>query len=389
MRAEHLRDFGILSLAGTASLMPLLVLPAMVGVLVDESDLSEAFAGACASANFAGSSLVAMLLAFRMHHINLRRAATFAFVLAAAMDAVSAFSADRHALFLLARFAAGIGSGAAYTCVVAAFARYDDADRGYGLFVTLQFIVSGLGLYALPVHASALGTEGMFLAIAGIELLALSLVRHLPGKAVVEPGPGAPGALERGVLLAPITILAVLSFGLYEAANNAQFTYVERLGVSIALSDHQIGSSLLIASLAGIPGAFVTVVVGERLGRAAPLTFGVALSVVGLLLLMWADGFVPYLIGSSCMGFTWAFCLPFIQGLMASLDRKGSAVAAGASLSTIGDAAGPGLAAWIVANGQYRDVFSAAIVLLALAWLGFAVSSLRARPAAAQALEGR
>ena len=37
--------FGIYSIAGTITLMPLLVLPALVGVLVDESTLSEVQAG--------------------------------------------------------------------------------------------------------------------------------------------------------------------------------------------------------------------------------------------------------------------------------------------------------------------------------------------------------
>jgi predicted MFS family arabinose efflux permease len=384
LRVENLREFGILSVAGAASMLPLLLLPAMIGVLVDESGLSEAFAGVCASANFAGGATSAMLLAFRMHHIDLRKATTLALLVAAAMDALSAFSADREVVFLLARFASGLATGAAYTCIASAFARYPDADRGYGLFVTLQFVVSGIGLYALPVHASALGTEGMFLSIAGLELLALLLMRHLPGKAI-ELDTGLPGALERSVLLAPATILAVLSFGIFEAANNAPFTYLERLGASIALTQRQLGVALLISSLAGIPGAFVTIAVSQRFGRTGPLALGVALSIVGLGLLMTAKGFAPYLIGTSCLGFTWAFCLPFIQGLMASLDRNGSAVAAGASASTIGDAAGPGLAAWIVGNGQYRGVFSAAIALIAFAWLGFFVSSRRARRAALQA----
>jgi MFS family permease len=224
MRIQNLREFSLLSAAGTVSLMPLLVLPAMIGVLVDESALSERFAGLSASVNFAGGALVSMLMALRMHRIDLRRAAAAALLLAAGMDAVSAFSTGSETLFLLARFAAGVGTGAAYTCISAAFARYADLDRGYGLFVTLQFIVSGIGLYLLPVHASRLGTEGMFLSIAALEVLALALVWYLPGRAVLA-SPERVGRSERAVLLAPATLFAVASFGLFEAANTAQFTY--------------------------------------------------------------------------------------------------------------------------------------------------------------------
>ena len=57
------------------------------------------------------------------------------------------------------------------------------------------------------------------------------------------------------------------------------------------------------------------------------------------------------------MGFSGAFCLPFIQSLLAAIDRKGSAIAAGTSVSTFGSAAGPGAAALVVGGGYYANVF--------------------------------
>jgi hypothetical protein len=49
--------------------------------------------------------------------------------------------------------------------------------------------------------------------------------------------------------------------------------------------------------------------------------------------------FSEYMTGSILLGFSWAFCLPFIQGLLASMDSHGSAVAAVSGASTIGGAA--------------------------------------------------
>ena len=45
MQIANLRQFSVYSVIGTVSFLPLLVLPAMVGVLVDEAALSESFAG--------------------------------------------------------------------------------------------------------------------------------------------------------------------------------------------------------------------------------------------------------------------------------------------------------------------------------------------------------
>jgi len=384
MRIKDFRTFCILSLAGTISIMPLLVLPAMVGVLVDESGMSESFAGFSASVNFLGGAAIALVMAFYMHHINLRKFTAVALLAAAVMDVVSAYSSGHELIFLLARIAAGVGAGGAYTCIVAAFARYREVDRGYGIFITLQFVVSGIGLYLLPVYATSLGTKGMFLMIAGLEVLALLLVRHLPGKAVrqrEEPFKVS----ELGVMLAPATIFAVIGFGLFETANTAQFTYVERLGVAIDLADQKIGTALLIASLAGIPGAFIIVLVGDRFGRTGPLALGISISVAGLLGLIFAQGFISYLIACICMGFAWAFCLPFIQGMLALLDRNGTAIAAGASASTIGGAAGPGIAAAIVGNGQYQNVFMTSIGLFVLCLIGFVMAGIKLKPGTARA----
>jgi predicted MFS family arabinose efflux permease len=369
-----LRRFGIYSIIGTISLMPLLVLPAMIGTLVDETALSETQAGWSASLNFFGGAAAALLMALRMHRLDLRRVAVLAFSLAALGDLASAFSTGQASLFLPVRLVAGIGAGAAYTVVVAAFARLPDVDRGYGLFVTLQFIVSGIGLYLLPVYSTALGVEGMFLSIAALEIAALTLTTHLPGRASDQSNfHGVQSELH--VLLAGATLLGALGFAIFEAANTAQFTYLERLGVSLTLSEQQIGTALLVASLAGIPGAFAIVLLGSRLGRMAPLTTGVGLSICGLLALITGESFASYLLGASLVGFSWAFCLPYIQGLLASLDPHGSAVAAGSASSTIGGSIGPGVAALALGGGSYTHVLGLSMCLLLIALGSFWLAS--------------
>jgi predicted MFS family arabinose efflux permease len=373
MRIDNLREFSIYSAIGIVTLMPLLVLPAMVGVLVDEASLTESLAGWVASVNFIGAAVISLILAFRMHHIDLRKTATIALAFAAVADAVSAYAASPTSGFLVIRFCGGLATGAAYVAVVSSFARFDNFERGYGVFITLQFIVSGLGLYLLPVFSESLGVTGMYLLFAGSDLLALLLVRHLPGRADIDDTDTEQSS-ELSVLFAGATILAMLGFGLFEAANTAQFTYIERAGVSFDLSAQQIGIALLVASLIGIPGAFAIVVVGQRFGTIGPLTFGMGIAIVGLLILVVADTFGWYLVAGCFLGFSWAFCLPYIQTLLAVLDPNGSAIAAGASTATIGGAAGPGLAAVVVGAGDYDRVFQMAIALFLVSLTGMAIS---------------
>lgn len=365
--------FGIYSVAGTITLMPLLVLPALVGVLVDESTLSEAQAGWAASIGFLGSALIALVMAFRMHHLDLRITAMLAFGFAIIGDAVSGFLVDHVFIFMLIRFLTGIGAGAAYTAVVAAFAREPHTDRGYGLFITLQFIVSGIGLYLLPVYGSVLNVKGVYLGFALLNLCGVFLSHWLPRQAPVR-SIGLALKSELSVLLARATIFGALGFAIFEAANTAQFTYVERYGVSLALQDQQLGLALLTGSLAGIPGAFAIVLMGSRFGRIGPLTLGISIAVIGLLIMISATGFSTYLAGSVLLGFSWAFCLPFIQGLLAALDRHGSAVAAGSASSTLGGSVGPGLAALVLGQGNYHGVFYFALALLLASLLSFTLT---------------
>jgi predicted MFS family arabinose efflux permease len=373
MQIANLRQFSVYSVIGTVSFLPLLVLPAMVGVLVDEVGISESFAGWVSSANFVGFSLVALLMAFRMHRVDLRRLAAVGLAIAFTADVLSGFLAAPTAAFLLIRVIAGSANGAAQIAALSAIARLDGAERGFGLLITLQFIVAALGCYILPVYSAELGATGMFLLFAACDLLALALARRLPGRAIDERA-GAERRSERSILFAATTLFALLGYGMFEAANTAQYTYLGRLGVSLAFSDHEIGTALMIASLAGIPGAFTIIVVGKRFGTIGPLTVGIGIAILGLAILITRGEFASYVMAGICIGFSWAFCLPFIQSLMASLDPNGSALAAGASAASIGVAVGPGLAASVVEVGRYEPVFLIAIALLIVSLVGFFIS---------------
>ncbi len=132
-----------------------------------------------------------------------------------------------------------------------------------------------------------------------------------------------------------------------------------------------IGVALMIASLIGIPGAFAIVVIGHRFGTIGPLTLGIVIAVSGLLILLGSETYFWYLLGGCCMGFSWAYCLPYIQSLMASLDRDGSVIAAGTSLSALGSAFGPGAAAYVVGGGKYGNVFTLSLGLFAMTFICF------------------
>jgi predicted MFS family arabinose efflux permease len=374
MRIENFSRFTMFSVIGSVTLMPLLVLPAMIGVLVDQANMSESLAGWSASLNFLGAAAIGLLISLRIHHLNLRQIGTLALALAVVADLASAFMAGPTTAFLVVRTIAGVVLGAAYVAAVSSFARYDGYERGFGIFVTLQFTISGLGLYLVPVFSDELGARGLFVVFAMLDILALFLARHLPDEiAAIKEHRESKSELR--VLFTLAAILAIVGFSLFEAANNAQFTYIERFGVSLDISEHRIGIALLVASLIGISGAFTIVVIGHRFGTIGPLTLGITIAISGLLILLGAETYFWYFMGGCFMGFSWAYCLPYIQSLLASLDRNGTAIAAGTSFSTLGSAIGPGFAALIVGGGKYGNVFTLSIALFVVACVCFFYAS--------------
>jgi predicted MFS family arabinose efflux permease len=370
------------SAVGTVALMPLLVLPAMIGVLVDQAGMTDASAGWSASLHFIGSAVAGLLVSLRIHHLSLRRVASAGLVAAVCCDLLSAATAGPGPVFLLARVATGVVLGTIYVCAVSAFARYDEYERGYGIFVTLQFIVSGIGLYIVPVFSDELGPRGLFFGFAVLESLAHLFARWLPGEAAKDAvaastGSATASATEIRVLLSLAALAAVLGYTLFEAANNAQFTYVERFAMAQGLNEHQTGVALLVASLIGIPGASVIVALGHRLGHLPPLLSSIAIAIGGLALMIVMPGYPVYFVGCSCIGFAWAFGLSYGQSLLASLDRKGSVIAAGAACSGFGLALGPGLAASVVGEQRYVNAFLLAIALFAVASVSFVYAAWR------------
>ena len=140
----------------------------------------------------------------------------------------------------------GLSRGAIYALIALGYTMV------YGIIGLINFAhgeIYMIGAFTALIVASVLGLLGWptlaILVIAALEIGVLALLRHLPGRASDSPSFGA-RRTELHVLLSWATLLGALGFAIYEAANTAQFTYLERLGVALALSDQQIGSALLV-----------------------------------------------------------------------------------------------------------------------------------------------
>ncbi|MGI9205330.1 MAG: MFS transporter, partial [Woeseiaceae bacterium] len=345
------------------AILPILILPTMVGALIEYSGFTESEAGWLATAGFVGSALGAIVIGLRIRHIDPRRLVIAGVLALALFDGLSALvSYIPIPLFVAFRFLSGLGGAAAYAAVVASIATMASPERGYGTFTVFQFGISAIGLYGLPYVLPLVGAAGMFVLMA----IAAAATLLLTTAVVHREAAASDQAIELHMLLRPAAILAMLGIGLYETANFMQYTYAERIGLGFGLTNVQIGETLGLATLLGVPAGLAVVWLGDRFGQLMPLLAAIACSVGGHILLLNSSAPVMYVIASCMIGGGWAFGLAYFYSIEARLDPGGSVVVVGGFFTSCGSAIGPALAAMLVKPDVFDDVLLAAMGVFAL-----------------------
>ncbi len=371
-KISNLKTFFALSFIAVMSIYPVLTLPVMIGILMDHAGMSSFSAGWLTAIGTLSTASAGFIMSIKMNNKNLQKLSRFTLIIAIATDLLSAFTAGATIIFFLVRVIWGLAMGVAHASSVSSIAHYDNFKQGYGIYVGLQFIVSGIGLYIIPVYADIIGVTGFFIGFAVLDFIALIFTKYL-GSDYSEPVKIDKNNTSLGVMFSVSAILAIIGFTVFEAANTAQFSYIERFGVISDLTEHQIGIALLVGSLLGIPGAFSIFILGDKFGLVRPLLFGFLLSISALTMLLMSSNYIIYFITSCMLGFSWSFCMPFIESLLAKIDRKGRVVAAGSSISFFGSAFGPGMAAIVVSGDIYTNSFILSICLFSITLLIFLI----------------
>lgn len=352
-------------LTGFVGVAPLAVLPVWVGGMVDHLGLSEQAAGTIVSANLFGSAVGMLIVAGLLQRIALLRLAVLGIGLEIVGDLASLFFDGALQLGCL-RFIAGLGGGAVTATAVSWIAQQRHPEKGYGLFMMLQF---GLGALILAILPYAVGLNGVsvvywiFIVFALVSLMlspTLMLSRSAPvgdtKKSDITIG------VEEKIKMLPV-LLSFVAIGLFEAANSGVWAYIERVGLAIPLTRETLGGTLAVASLAGIPGALAVVWLGVRRGRLLPIVLGLLCGVISLLLLLSVGELLLFLFVTMLLSAAWSFTLPYMQGIQAQLDPQGRIAVLGMFVVMVGVALGPALYGLVVGLGGYANAMWLGVIL--------------------------
>lgn len=362
-RASTFARSTLVALVVFAAITPLLLLvaPAVAGQLATQLGLSASQIGTYFFVELGAFSLATVPSYLWLGRIDARRVAAFAIALFGAGNLLTALWMPGFVALLALRAVTALGGGSLMVLCMTSAATSENSDRVYGLWVVGQLIAGAIGLFVLPHVFAAFGLRALYVALAGLALLAAPLSRGFPSSLGARAAPaqharGAAARTPQGSIV--LAIGAVLTFYL---AIGSVWTFASRAATEAGLDPQSTGNVLAIASVMGIAGAALASCAGGRLARRAMLTAGYALlaaSLVALAVMRQAGGYSAAIFAFK---FAWTFVLPFILATVAQIDTSGRLVATLNFVIGAGLAAGPLLAGLMLdAGGTMHALFTAA-----------------------------
>lgn len=340
---SHWLLLGVLGTTGIG-LLGSNTMPVFVGSLLEGFGLDESGVGLLGSIELSGVALGSLAVTPLVKRRSRRAMALLGVALAGA-GFLTAFATGGASALGLARFGAGLGCGIALASGNAAGSAHSDPDRLFARVALFGGAISAVILGLLPLVVSAWGFRGGYLALTGICVLAVPLLVCLPPTAEAS----SRGAVERlpDRALGAATLVSITLFWL---ADQALWTFTERIGTGVGLSLEQVGAVLAGGTVVGLLGAVAASALGVSRGRTLPLALGLLGIGCVRVALTGAWSPVSYAALQLCWAATFLFAVPYTIGTAAALDSAGRWAAAASAVGMAGTALGPAPAGYLMAQ---------------------------------------
>ncbi len=338
-----------------------IVQPGFVQGLVEHIGLTDVEAGYVASAEMWGIAITTVIMTFGSHKVNWRHVFAVSLLIMIAGNIMSTTTTDFES-FRMLRILTGLGAGGIVSLSFAAIGLTDDPDRNFGYLIMWVLIYGAIALLAMPTAYALVGMTGVLWFFAIFAACALPVVRFLPmsgeTRAQVEAD-----AINLPQGLKAVALVAMLSYFL---AQGVVWAYLFLIGVAAGVTEQNVANGLTISQFLGIAGAFTAAMLGNRIGRSAPLTLGILAGATSLLFIIGEFDFLVYAVAVGVYNYAWNMVHPFLLASMASFDRRGRVVVYAVAMQMIGLAIGPYLAATVISEGVYANVNGLGIALFLL-----------------------
>ena len=350
-------------------LLTLLMLPFLMGAMMDGLQLSEGTTGLILSVEFTLAMVSSLLISPYINRVPRRTIAIIGTLMAIIANILSAYIAD-VALLICVRAFAGFGAGLALATGNSVIASAKDPDKTAGqvnvLFVILMIVVMlGFGFIA-----DAFGLVGTYYGIAATYAVMLILVVRLPQYVHVDDADSNTtqlGAKTRVGLIGLVPIGMMATMFLFSMRDTMGWAFVEQIGVSLGYSTSEMGMILALQAFIALLGPLIVAKVGNKFGITIPVLIGIiGHGMITLGYLMASDSKFFYTAIVLMNATAYFYALAYLTGLAASLDKEGRVVAATGSFIALGIAVGPAFAGQLINLGGYSLAAWSIIIIIVL-----------------------
>ncbi len=344
----------------------LILMPMIVGGLIDGYGFSEQQAGAIATAEGFGLVLGLLVAVLWVRKVAWR-ASLLVGLTGYVMLNFGSSLAHEHTQIMILRFLSGFIGGGIFAIVVAALGDNREPDRAFGIAQAVQGLSMG-ALFALaPTIMVSSGVNGVFYMMATLALVAIAFLPRFPQSGAIHaPTDGAQHSQtseKSGVLW---LYLGLFGGFVYYLAVFGFWGFIERIGTQAGLEQSTIGLALGVSQIAAIFGALAAAAAAQRFGRFLPLLIALIGQLFVLWLLVGQFSSLAFYAGACAYQGLYVMATSYQLGVIASLDSKGKFIVIMTALQGLGAALGPSIAAGLVSDGNYAVIHWAAAGALVL-----------------------
>lgn len=314
-----------------------MVMPLWVGALIDDYALPADVVGTVASIEFAGVAIISLLVATRVHKLNVRTLSTVGIVCLIVGNGASVFATDMTGL-TLCRSLAGLGKGLVVAGIFSMAARTVNPTRAFAILNGSYAAFSAGFFLVIPFFIARHGASGAFAVMFVITVAGALMLPWIPTSRAKQLVEAIPTQSPFKLTLSGVLILS--SLVVMWAANGVVWTYVERIGVQAGLQVSAIGAVLSVSAILAIAGPGLAHFLHTRHGYLLPLTCGLVLKIVIAIVLCNVLQPAVFVAAAPFFNLAALFIVPYLMGLMSLADPSGRLAAAGAAAMTAGGSLG-------------------------------------------------
>ena len=321
-----------------------MMMPFQIGALIDGLDMGEAAAGLLGSAETVTIGCCMLAVALGAVRMSPRKMAVCGAVIAGSGQLLTVLT-DIYALIFVFRVAVGLGSALCLAAAIMTIASSRHPESLTGHVYAYVVLLLALLIYLVPWILSGGYHRALFSLFAILTFLGILLLLKLPSGQVRQQ---QIFDIKTGINSYRLIAIFLTGEFLYLAGIGTVWSFIERIGLSVGMTPHDVGFYLSLGMLVSVAGSFTAGFIGMRSGRILPLAGGAILTAAAGGLVPGSIDVVSYVTWMFVFLFLLSFVLPYVIGTAASIDRSGRLATAAFAVQVLSYGAGAAIGGRVV-----------------------------------------